>query len=76
MAEPWFRSRRPEQGQGYSVASVEGFLVSLLFVVATTASAVGVPILGRGSPTSIVTAVVLVAGCSVAFALTIRRHSQ
>lgn len=76
MAEPWFRWRTPDQGQGYSVASREGLIVSVAFIVVATAAAVGPPIIGHGSTASLIVAGFLFCASVAALLVVIRQHSD
>lgn len=76
MAEPWFRWRTPDQGQGYSVASREGWIVTATFVVVATVAAVGPPLIGRGSAASLILAAFLFCASVAALLVVIRQHSD
>lgn len=76
MRKQWFRWRRPTEGQGYSIASREGGIVTVAFVIVSTVSAVGPPIVGKGSAASIVLAGFLFCACIAALLVVVRAHSE
>lgn len=75
MPDQWFRWRRPDEGQGYSVTRKQGWLAIAAFTAATTLALV-VPIRSGGSLGSIVFGIVTISAATVLLLRTIRRHSD
>lgn len=76
MAEPWFRWRKPDEGQGYSIASREGLAVAIVFVVVSTVAAVAPPVIGHGTLPSVLLGALLFAACVAGLLATVRAHSD
>jgi hypothetical protein len=76
MPDLWFRARRPDEGQGYSVANAKGLLAVVGFVIALTGSVLVPLTIGKGSALSFVAGAALATLSVAVFLIILRRRSD